>query len=186
MTRVMVFLVALMFVLPLGGSSQASPRPGDRIRIKQVDGTVLRGTLTTLSPETIQLSVGSDDRMAEVPVARIEALEISLGERSNNPKYIGITVAATSIVGVTIGAIAYEPCPNTSCFGPDTRGEYIGLGFIWGAIIGLPLGAIIGFVVTEERWKPLALPAPTASRLTIRPVIGSGVGFAGSIRVGGF
>ena len=86
MTRVMVFLVALMFVLPLGGSSQASPRPGDRIRIKQVDGTVLRGTLTTLSPETIQLSVGSDDRMAEVPVARIEALEISLGERSKQPQ----------------------------------------------------------------------------------------------------
>ena len=161
MTRVMVFLVALMFVLPHGGSSQASPRPGDRIRIKQVDGTVLMGTLAALSPETIQLSVGSDDRMAEVPVAQIEGLEISLGERSNNPKYIGLTVAATSIVGVTIGFIAYEPCPGSGvCFGPQTRGEYIGLGFAWGAIIGLPLGGDHRLCGNRGAVEPTCTPRP--------------------------
>ena len=79
MARTIVFLMTLMFVLPSDGSSQAVPSPGDRIRIKQVDGTVLTGTLAALSPETIQLSVGSDDRMVEVPVEGIEALEISLG-----------------------------------------------------------------------------------------------------------
>ena len=44
----------------------------------------------------------------------------------------------------------------------------------------------MGTVIREERWNPASLPAPAASRLTIRPVIGSGVGFGGSVRVGGF
>ncbi len=184
MTRTVVFLVTLMFVLPSDGPAQA-PSPGDRIRIRQVDGTILTGTFSTRSAETIQLSVGAAGPMVEVPIEGIEALEISLGQRSNYPKYIGLTVAASSIVGATIGFIAYEdqPC-SPFCVGP--RAEFIGWGFVVGVSVGLPLGAIIGYVVTEERWNPASLPAPAASRLTIRPVIGSGVGFTGSIRVGGF
>ena len=190
MTRTIVFLMTLMSVLPFDGSAQAVPSPGDRIRIKQVDGTVLTGTLGALSPQTIQLLVGSDDRMAEIPVARIEALEISLGRQRRFLKYFGLTVAAASIVGATIGFIAYEepePC-SFLCFdfGPETRSQYTLFGLGIGALVGLPLGAIIGYDVREERWNPASLPAPAESRLTIRPVIGSGVGFAGSIRVGGF
>ena len=186
MPRVMAILMTLMFVLPSDGSSQAVPSPGDRIRIKQVDGTVLTGTLAALSPETIQLSVGSDDRMVEVPVEGIEALEISLGRQHNYPKYFSLTLAAASIVGAMIGFIAYEdsePC-SFLCI-PDTRTQYIALGFAGGALVGLLLGELIGSAVREERWNPLALPAPAASGLTIRPVIGSGVGFAASVRFGG-
>ena len=178
-----VFLATLMFVLPSDRSAQAVPSPGDRIRIKQVDGTVLTGTLATWSEESIQLSV--DSSRVEVPVARIEVLETSLGRQPQFGKYIGLTVAATSIVGATIGGIAWEPCTGSGiCLG--THGEWILMGFGIGAVVGLPLGAIIGSLATEERWNPLALPAPAASRLTLRPVIGSGVGFTGSIRVGGF
>ncbi len=183
MQRVMVFLVALMFVLPSDGSSQAVPSPGDRIRIKQVDGTVLTGTLAALSPETIQLSV--DSSRVEVPVARIEVLETSLGRQRNFGKYFPLTVVAASVVGATIGFIAYEDSEPHPFVGPNTRGEYIAWGLAGGAIIGLPLGVIIGFEVREERWNPVALSAPTESALTIRPVLGSRVGFAGSIRVGG-
>jgi hypothetical protein len=176
----------LGLVLPFDGSAQAVPSPGDRIRIKQVDGTVLTGTLATFSPETIQLSIGSDD-VAEVPVARITVLETSLGRQRNFGKYFGLTLAAASVAGAIIGAIAYVdtgPC-SWLCIGPQTRGEYIAWGLVGGAIIGLPLGAIIGSQVREERWNRVALPAPTAPRLTIRPVIGGRVGFAGSVRVGG-
>ena len=186
MTRTIVFLMTLMFVLPSDGSAQAVPTPGDRIRIEQVDGTVLTGTLGALSPQTIQLLVGSDDRMAEIPVARIEALEISLGRQRRFLKYFGLTVAATSFVGAIIGAIAYEDSEPYNCLFCFTQGEYIGIGFGIGALVGLPLGAIIGSDVREERWDPVSLPAPAESRLTIRPVMGSGVGFAGSVRVGGF
>ena len=184
MTRTIVFLVTLVFVLPSDGSAQAVPSPGDRIRIIQVDGPVLTGTLVTFSAETIQLSLDSESPTVEVPVEGIEALETSLGR--NYPKYIGITVAVTSVVGAAMGA-AQEPCSGSGfCIGPETRGEWIALGFLGGALIGLPLGAIIGSVVTEERWSPVSLPAPAASVLSIRPVIGGRVGFAGSVRVGGF
>ena len=183
MTRTIVFLMTLMFVLPSDGSAQVVPSLGHRIRIKQVDGTVLTGRLATLSPETIQIFV--DSSRVEVPVARIEVLEASLGRQRNYPKYIGLTVAATSFVGAIIGAIVYEdsePC-SFLCL---TQGEYIGIGFAGGVLVGLPLGVLIGYVVTEERWNPFSLPAPAQSRLTIHPLLGSGVGFAGSIRVGGF
>ena len=48
-------------------------------------------------------------------------------------------------------------------------------------IIGLLVGAVVVTVVRKERWKALPLPAPYASGLTIRPVIGRGVGFAISV-----
>ena len=185
MPRVMVFLMTLMFVLPSDGSSQAAPSPGDRIRIKQVDGTVLTGTLATLSAETIQLSVGSVVR--RVPVERIERLETSLGRSMSGRNIILLTMAATSVVGATIGAIAWKPCSwfCVSPFESETRSGAIFAGFGLGALVGLPLGAIIGSVVREERWNPVSLSAPSVSGLTIRPVIGSGVGFAASVRVGG-
>ena len=185
MTRTIVFVMTLMSILPFDGSAQAVPSPGDRVRIRQVDGTVLTGTLITLSPETIQLSVGSAGRMAEVLLARIEVLEASLGRRRNYPKYIGITVAVTSILGATLAGITEQPCnPIGICDGPDTS-EWLYIGFTRGAIIGLPLGVVIGTVIKEERWNPFSLPVPSASGLTIRPVIGSRVGFAASVRVGG-
>ena len=51
MTRTMVLLMTLVVVLPLYASAQAVPSPGDRIRIEQVDGTVLTGTLATVTTE---------------------------------------------------------------------------------------------------------------------------------------
>ena len=88
-------------------------------------------------------------------MARIEVLETSLGRQRNFDKYFTRTVAATSILGATILGIqcigAYVPC------------DYIYLGFAAGAIYGLPLGVLIGSVVKEERWNPVALSAPAAS-----------------------
>ena len=188
MPRVMVFLMTLMFVLPPDGSAQTVPSPGDRIRIKQVDGTVLTGTLATLSAETIQLSVGSAERMAEIPVAGIEVLETSLGQRTNYPKYIGRTVFVTSIMGAAIAGLTWEPC-TWLCISPfetATRRGAVAVGLVAGALSGLPLGALLGLASGgEERWNPVALPASAESGLSIRPLIGSRVGFAASVRVGG-
>ena len=123
MTRMMVFLTTLMFSLPSDGSGQVAPSPGDRIRIRQVGGTVLTGTFSTRSEETIQLSVGAAGPMVEVPIEGIEALEISLGRQRRFLKNFGLTVAATSIVGGTLGLIAYETSGDDPL---GSRGELIG------------------------------------------------------------
>ncbi len=109
MTRMMVFLTTLMFSLPSDGSGQVAPSPGDRIRIRWVDGTVLTGTFSTRSEETIQVSDGAAGPTVEVPIEGIEALEISLGRQRRFLKNFGLTVAATSIVLGTLGFIAYTP-----------------------------------------------------------------------------
>ena len=84
MTRTIVFLMTLMVLLPSDGSSQDIASPGDRIRIKQVDGTILTGTLASISDEVIQLSVDSS-RVAgrtTFPRSRIARLERQEGGAS--------------------------------------------------------------------------------------------------------
>ena len=183
MTGAIVLLMTLMFLLPSDGSAQSVPSPGERIRIKQVDGTVLTGRLTRLSPETIQLFVRSDYGTREVSVENIEVLETSLG-RSSSSKNVAITMVVGAVVGAAIGDLAWEPCTSfcVSLFQTETRSDavYAGLGF--GFLVGFP----VGFLIRSERWNPVSLPAPVASDLSIRPVIGSRLGLAGSLRVGGF
>ncbi len=188
MTRTIVFLMTLMVVLPSDGSPQAVPSPGDRIRIKQVDGPVLTGRLARFSAETIQLSLDSGGPTVEVPVEGIEALETSLGRRTRYGIYIPLSMLGGALVGAAYGAITADPRERRPGFRSDfdQPGFRAAVGFIRGGLIGLPVGLILGSVFSEERWNPVALPTPAESGLTIRPVIGSGVGFVGSIRVGGF
>ena len=97
MMRTIVFLMMLTSVLPSDGSAQASPSPGLRIRIKQVDGTVLTGTLSTRSAETIQLSVGSSrvEGTIAIPRSEIATLERQQGTRGRG--------GAGSIIGLLAG-----------------------------------------------------------------------------------
>ncbi len=185
MTKTVVFLMTLMFVLPSDGSAQAVPSPGDRIRIKQVDGPVLTGRLARFSAETIHLFPDSGGPWVEVPIEGIEALETSLGRRTRYRKYIPLSMLGGAFVGAAYGAITGYTS-STGFFSFDQPEVRAAVGFVYGGLIGLPVGLILGSVFREERWNRGALPAPTAPRLTIRPVIGSGVGFTGSIRVGGF
>ena len=161
MTRATEFLMTLMFVmtpmfvLPSGGSSQAAPSPGDRIRIRQLDGPVLTGTLAAWSAETIRLS--ADSGQVEVPVERIDVLETSLGQQRSG-KYVGLSLLGGAIVGAAYG-MTRELCSGSFCFfEPKTRDTSIVIGLIGGSlIIGLPLGIILGSMNSEERWTRVAL-----------------------------
>ncbi len=174
MTRATVCVVALIVVLSPDGSAQAPPSPGDRIRIRQVDGTVFTGTLDTWSTDTVQLFGESTDRRWEVPVSAIESLEMSLGRQRRFGKYYGLTVAASTIVG---GIIALTR--GNTCMG---CGDVAG-GLLVGYAVGIPLGALVGWQITEERWIPSAAPGPAAPGPTIRRVIGSEVGLTAGQRV---
>ena len=108
--KAMVFLVTLMFLLPSHSSAQVSASTGDRIRVKQVDGAVLTGTLAAWSAETMQLSV--DSSPVEIPVERIEVLETSLGQQRRFGKYIAMAVVGGAIVGAAYGDINFDLCDS--------------------------------------------------------------------------
>lgn len=177
MTRATAYLVALIAVLPPTGAAQAPPSPGDRIRIRQVDGTVLTGTLDLWSTETVRLSGESADRRWEIPVSAIETLEMSLGRSHSFGKYYGLTVAVSSIVG---GIIGLTKSSSSSSF---HRGRSAGGGALVGYLVGIPLGAFAGSRITKERWIPVATLGPAAPGPTIRRVIGSEVGLTAGQRV---
>ena len=110
----------------------------------------------------------------EVPVSAIEALEMSLGREHKFSKYYGLTVAASSIVGGTIGLTRGNAC--TGC------GDFAG-GILVGYLVVIPLGALVGSLRTEERWNPVAISGRAESGPTIRRVIGNEVGLAAGQKV---
>jgi len=180
MRRTIGFLVTLVLVVPFDGSAQASLSTGDRVRVRQVDGTTLVGTFTSVSPQAIHLLVGSDESMAEVPLTQVESLEASLGRRGNGL----VTLAVTAALGATIGGLAWEPC-SFLCFSPfssENRSDAVLAGLGIGALVGLP----IALLLRSERWGPVAVPGSAESAVSILPALGSTVGFVGSIRVGAF
>jgi len=181
MTKAMVFVMTLMFFFPSHASAQANASPGDRIRIRERDGTVLIGTLLSASGETIELS--SDSSRIVVPVERIDALERRTGDDAGQA--VAVTVGIAAVIGAVIG-VSQDTCPG-SCFaiGPDSRLGNLTLGFFGGAILGLPLGALFAAAASGERWRPVTLPVSAESGFTIRPMMGNRVGFAASVRVGG-
>ena len=179
MPRVMVFLVTLMSVLPSDGSAQAVPSPGDRIRIKQVDGTVLTGTLSTLSAETIQLSVDSSRVEGTIAISRSEiaTLERQEGTRSKS------NVVGPVVGFLAGGAIAVATLPDRDCPGYDygcvqaavaRSVGYVALGIVAGAVVG----ALIGSAFRTENWVivPLIEVAPTRQG-TSASVFGFGLRF---------
>ena len=110
--------------------------------------------------------------------------ETRLGWHRNVGKYIGWTVGIGAIVGAAHGGITWEGSNSSSSFsGLNTVGMNIVAGFFAGALIGLPVGVVIGLGSGyEEQWTRVPIPRP---RLTIRPVIGSRLGFGASVRLGG-
>ena len=173
----MVCAMALIVALPSDGSAQAPLSPGDRIRITQVEGADLRGTLATFSRERIELSVDAAGPVVAVPFSAIESLEMSLGRQRRFGKYYGLTVAASTIVGGIVGLV--RPFPSVV-----SRRVYNTVsGLVVGYMVGVPLGLFVGSRVTEERWNPVGISGSAQSGPTIRRVIGSEVGLAAGQRV---
>ena len=179
MTRTIVFLVTLMFVLPSDGSAQAVPSPGDRIRIKQVDGTVLVGALAAWSEETIQLSVDSSRVEGTIAISRsqIATLERQEGTRSKS-NVVGPVVGFLAGGAIAVATLPDRDCPgyDYGCIGAVVARSvgYVALGIVAGAVVG----ALIGSAFRTENWVivPLIEVAPTRQG-TSASVFGFGLRF---------
>jgi hypothetical protein len=182
-------LLIVLAGLPIPGSAQSSPGPGARIRIAQTDGTVQTGTLEDATPRRISLLSDQEGQEYVIPMARVGKVEASMGLERRFGKYCAIGVASTSVLAGTISAAGWSPCTRTGPFAcllsPESRGEAFMWGLVAGALIGVPIGLVVGLSVQEERWERVTLPGSPGVTVSIRPVIAPRPGFSASMSIGG-
>jgi hypothetical protein len=139
----------------------AEVRPGARVRVwlpepyLQEDGParrqLLRGTVETVTPDTLRLSIPGSVGSVAIPRAAVRRLQLSQGEPSRPG-----TAIERAIGGALGGAISFAAMndPRRSG-GPHYRTDWraAGVGASWGAGIG----AVLGFIFPHEQWRGVRL-----------------------------
>jgi len=183
-TALGVLLTGLTF--PLATAGQTALAPGDRVRFDQPDGGTVTGVVAAVSAREVTISGPAGE--ATYPVEGIAGLERSMGRHRSFGRTFGITLGVTSLVGGTASALTWTPCRETgflACFlAPESRADAFAWGLAGGAIIGLPVGVILGLAVTTERWEPGSLPSIGPVAFSVRAAPGRGVGLVGALPLG--
>ena len=139
-------VVALMIPVlaaPAGATAQDVAR-GSRVRVKTADSRSV-GTLTGTTGQlmTLRLENGSE---IQVPWATVERLDTSIGKRKN----VGQGAAIGLGVGLLAGVVAAKDCEGDFIF---SEGECRGMAVTGLGLLGVIGGAIVGALVSTERWK---------------------------------
>ena len=186
-TRISCIVLFSMF-LPAYGSAQPTPSEGERVRIHQVNGTVVTGTVQAVSPQAVRLLGTTGGAEWEIAQDQIRQIERSLGLHRKFWRNFGITVAVSAVGFGALAAVSWSPCTPTEFFGcgmhESSRGEAFQVGLVGGAIIGVPIGLIVGLAVKKERWEPLSLSGQGQDRFSIRPILGRELGLSASFAFG--
>ena len=181
-------LVILSMLLPAHGSAQPVPSEGERVRIHQLDGTVVIGIVQAASPRAIRL-LGTGGGTFGIAQDQIRQIERRLGLHREFGRNFGITVAASAVGFGAISAISWSPCTSTgfaSCMlHPSSRGDAFQLGLAVGAIIGVPIGLMVGLKVEHESWERLLPSEQGQATFSIRPILGRELGLSASFAFGG-
>jgi hypothetical protein len=180
-------LLLLTTALPAASAGQSSLDAGDRVRVRALDGTLRVGIVDSASANGFRLTTtsGATYAMAQSEVA---TLERSLGEHRRFARNLFLTVGIAGASGGLISAAAWQPCRETgflACFmHPDSRTDAFGWGLAGGALLGIPIGVLVGLLERSERWEPLPVPAPANVAFTLRRS-SRGLELVGSLPLGG-
>ena len=190
MIRLITLLTLLGGILPATSHAQSVLSPGDRIRVREGEGATVIGVVSAISAQEVRLA--TRDRSGHV-VSRdqIESLERSIGTERRFARNLFISVGATAAIGGVLGAVTWQPCRQTgflACFlHPESRGEAATWGIAAGALVGVPIGIIVGLAARHEVWESLSVQGPGGSAVSVRPVVSADLlGVTGSISVGRF
>jgi hypothetical protein len=186
-TLIGALLVTLVFAT--SAAAQVRPSQGERVRVALSDGERLTGTVGTSADGDLSLVADrGEERM--IALSHVASLELSEGRHRRFGKYFFLGLGISSVVGGAIMAATWEPCRETgflSCLlHPESRGHAMGLGLLAGGAVGVPVGLVAGLTMREERWRAVHMPQPitsepTASNISIRPLIGAGAGVMATI-----
>jgi hypothetical protein len=183
LTLVLTALMGLATTFPVPAFAQASPQPGEWVRILTVDGTSLTGTLAAASTEAVILSgagAGKSVRMADIAY-----LERRVGRYRRFARNLGLTVGSASVAGGMLSAITWTKCVSNEFMGcflaPESRTDAFAWGAVAAGVVGVPVGVVVGLARRYDRWEALPLAGSRAATLSIEPVFVGGFGVAGSI-----
>ena len=191
MKRLLLLLIGTAICSAGPVRAQSAPAQGDRIRITIADSAVLTGTLRSFSGESLGIEVPGPKwhttEIAEIGLEDITTFEAVLGKEYHVGRAIKKTTIVTVVTFGVIGLIGgADDCRN--CFIDLTAEQGLLVGSIFGALVGVPLGLIIGALSPEEVWGDAPLPgqgsAPATPTPTVTPILGSRVGLSLSIPMG--
>ena len=171
--------------IPTPASSQADVPHGTRVRVRHVGGRPMVGTLVGISSDSVRVRTVEAGDVA-LPAGSVIALDRSLGRERRFWRNFGLTAVAIAASGGILGAVTYEPCESTgflSCLMvPESHGEAFLYGAAFGSVIGIPVGALVGYAVESERWAPVE--GFGERRVSVRPIVGRRIGVSATYAVG--
>jgi len=120
-----------------------------------------------------------------VPAESVEQIEVSLGTKRRMGRSVVLSALGFAAGFGIIGAIAWEPCNEVgfmACFmTPTSRSESFAWGAGIGAILGLPIGLLIG-LKKHEIWREESAQGLKAS---IQTAPGGRIGLGLTLPAGG-
>ena len=162
MIKLIRLLAVLVMLLPTDARAQLPLSLGERIRIRHSDGSVRLGLLDSVSTDAVRLGGLTADRSVVIARSNIRVIERSLGRELHFMRHLGITVASTAVAMSLVQGLTWSPCTRTGFMNclmhPSSRVGAFEFGLAAGAVLGLPIGSIVGLTLKTERWERAALP----------------------------
>lgn len=163
MAKAMVFLVALVFVLPHHGSAQDDPTeglsPGSTVRLLiQGETSPIEGRLVSSTPGVWALTLPDGEVRGFAP-ADVASVEVGVTHRNILPGTLiggGLGLAADFLLGVGVDVV----CLGTSDVCGALEGEFRTR--TWARfhtpVLAAGVGALIGALVKTDGWVPVVAP----------------------------
>lgn len=179
-------VVGVLSLVPAALPAQESlVAVGARVRVTTTARENLEGTVTAWRGDTMVLRA-TKGLLTEVPIGEVSSLSVVRGRRPNplGGAVKGMLVgggAGVAVFSAICGEADIDPGPGDSdpgaCSSSDAWFLLMGTGAaaVAGGVVGLVAGTIVG----ADRWRPVATPA---TRLSVRPLSGGGLGVGFSLR----
>ncbi len=176
MRRVLLALIACILAPASASAQRVAPDSGVRIRITTYGSPERKGTLVSLSPESVSYHPEFTTGLHTVPLAQVSALDLSKGYvPSARSLFTGVGIGG--LVGVGLSA-AFFLGPSNSDGPPAALGAIVYGPLLIGA--GMVVGGLIGAQNKVETWSPI-YPEGREASLLVGPA-GRG-GFAMGVTV---
>jgi hypothetical protein len=188
MARSTVLLAALALVLSTSALEAQVLRDtsliGSRVRVTSLQGRKITGTLAREAPDgTLVLRTGRWSLPFDsIPAAEVQRVEVFVATHGSILKSTLVTTVISSAAFGLLTAATYSE-PDILV---DSSGDAFVLGAFAGAVVGLPLGLIIGLVRKTDEWAEVGPGSGVPPRLSLwlAPTRGGGFSVGTSIPVG--